>query len=77
MSKKLKLNCPMCNEEFVTNKRNRIWCNKTCSDSFRDLRNRVEKNIETNKRFQRRIDNVNYRYDFESNKWFLTVNIYN
>ena len=71
MSKKIKLNCPMCNIEFITNKRNRIWCNKQCSDSFRDLRNRVEKNIENNKRLQKRIDNVNYRYDFDSNKYFL------
>ena len=71
MSKKIKLNCPMCNIEFITNKRNRIWWNKQCSDSFRDLRNRVEKNIENNKRLQKRIDNVNYRYDFDSNKYFL------
>ena len=67
MNKQIKLNCPMCDKEFITSRRDKIWCDKKCSDKFRN----VKKLIEINKSKQKRIDNDAFYYDFDLNKFFL------
>ena len=67
MNKKIKMNCPMCNKEFITTRRDKIWCNVACSNKFRQ----IKKNIEANYQKQKRIENKAFHYDFELNKFFI------
>ena len=67
MSNKIKLNCPMCQEEFVTVNTNQIWCSKYCSKEL----TAIKKRIEENRGPQERIKDKRFRYDFDSNKWFV------
>lgn len=58
----------MCNKEFTTRRRDKIWCNKTCSKRYSEVKNRIE----VNKRLHLKIEDNRYIYDIESNKWFIT-----
>ena len=67
MSEELKLNCPMCNKEFITTRRDKIWCDKGCSNRFRE----VKKSIENNYRKNELIKNNAYHYDLDKDKFSI------
>ena len=66
-NKLLKMICPMCNVEFITNRRDKIWCDKSCAAKLRD----VKDCIDTNYRRQEQIQSNRFIYDLESNKFFI------
>jgi hypothetical protein len=67
MNQEIKLNCPMCEQEFTTPRRDKIWCNVGCSNRFIE----VKKNIDANKRKHELIKNTDYHYNFKLNKFFI------
>jgi|TARA_R100001460_G_scaffold81738_1_gene122654 ribosomal protein L37AE/L43A len=67
MNKKIKLNCPMCDKQFITTRRDKIWCNLGCSNKFR----KIKKSIDANYQKQKNIENKAYHYDFDLDKFFI------
>ena len=65
--RRLKLNCPMCSQQFITTRRDKIWCNISCSKKFR----LIKESISTNYQIQKNKDNKCYYYDFDSNKFHI------
>ena len=68
-NKLLKLNCPMCLIEFTTNRRDKIWCDKSCAKKLRDIKDRID----TNYSRQKSIDNKMYFYNLELNKFYFNL----
>jgi ribosomal protein L37AE/L43A len=67
MNKKMKLNCPMCKEEFTTTRRDKIWCNVKCSNRFREVKKSIEANYSKHEFFK----NKAFHYEFDLNKFFI------
>jgi ribosomal protein L37AE/L43A len=65
MSKEMKLNCPMCKNQFITKRRDKVWCSIGCSDRFRE----VKQSIDTNKSKHKMFLNPNFEYNLETNKF--------
>ena len=63
----IKLKCPMCNVEFITNRTDKIWCNKSCSVKYLN----IAKDIKINKSYQKRMMNDAYSYNFETDKFSI------
>ena len=67
MNKELKLNCPMCNTEFITTRRDKIWCNIGCSNKYRNVKPKININKQTQRKMQE--DDL-WLYDLEMNKFY-------
>ena len=65
--KRLKLNCPMCNQQFITTRRDKIWCSISCSKKLR----LIKESVTTNYQLQKSKNNKGYYYDFDSNKFYI------
>jgi hypothetical protein len=50
--KEIKLSCPFCRQNFVTSRRDKFWCSTTCSNSIRELKERLDNNKSTQKLFK-------------------------
>ena len=57
----------MCKQEFVTTRRDKIWCSTDCSSKFRE----VKKSIDINYDKQKLMSNKAFIYDISLNKFFL------
>ena len=67
MKKELKLNCPMCDTEFITTRRDKVWCKISCSIKFQNIKH----SIMVNKSTQQNMKNESFIYDLELNKFYL------
>ena len=70
MNEKIKLSCPMCKSEFITTRRDKIWCSRDCSSRFRDIKNDVEINYSKHRLIKGGYFNYNFNLDKFSLKGF-------
>ena len=75
MSKEMKLLCPLCKTEFITNRRDKVWCSSACRKRFAYAKKGVEENHDK----QRMFLNPNLEYNLETDKfkikgWIPTSN---
>ena len=67
MNKEMKLNCPMCEKEFTTTRRDKIWCDVKCSRRFLN----IKKSKDSNRQKHKRIENDALHYDLELDKFYI------
>ena len=69
MSKELKLICPMCEKEFITNHRSKLWCSPSCMDKMARIKKRIKNVYDKQERFLTMKDYM--CYDLETDKFYL------
>jgi hypothetical protein len=71
MSNKVKLDCPHCRIEYISEKRNQIYCSSVCRERSREYDKFKSQTIEMNNRKQYQRRNSNFIYHLESNTTFI------
>ena len=68
----LKLSCPMCDKEFVTKRRDQVWCSRKCSRKYSNIKHLIKANYSK----QENMKNTEvYSYDFNKDKFFLKIKL--
>lgn len=62
---KLKLICPVCENDFSTSVRNKIYCDNLC----RGINSEIRKRIDVNIRKQEMFKSSSLKYDYASDKF--------
>ena len=66
--KKLKLICPICDIEFDTNRRDKIYCSSEC----RKKKTRIDKLREDAITKQEKMSKPYLHYDYDEDKFYIT-----
>ena len=61
MSKELKLNCPLCEKQFTTKRRDQVWCSRSCSRKYGNIKNLIKANY--NKQDNMKDNSLEYNFD--------------
>ena len=67
MVQKIKLICPICEKQFITNRSQKLYC----SDRCRENNGRIRHQLDENKCRQDTLKNDIYIYIFEEDKFYL------
>jgi len=64
---KVKMNCPLCKELFITEHRQKIFCSNICRNEMQKIRDLIK----LNQSKQEKMNNPFFNYDFDYDKFFI------
>ena len=70
MNQEIKLTCPWCREEFKTKRRDKVWCDPSCSRSYSTMKQEIEKQRKSNEITQKFVKIGHTIYDPETEKYY-------